>query len=37
MNAVAAAQQRAVDVEQIRVLRIPGKARLDVHARFVGR
>jgi hypothetical protein len=37
VDAVAAAQQRAVDVEQIGVLRIPGKTRLDGDARFVGR
>jgi len=37
MDAVAAAQQRAVDIEQIGVLRVPGKARLNGDARFVGR
>ena len=37
MHAVAAAQQRAVDVKQIRILRIPGETRLNGDARFICR
>ena len=35
VHAVAAAQKRAVDIEQVRVLRIPGKPALDGSPRFV--
>ncbi len=36
VDAVAAAQQRAVDIEQIGILPVPGKPRLNCDARFVG-
>jgi hypothetical protein len=34
VNAVAAAQQCAVDIEQIGILSVPGETRLDGNARF---
>jgi hypothetical protein len=35
MNSVAAAQEGPVDVEEIRVLRVPGKTWLDGDTRFI--
>ena len=37
MHPVAAAQERAVDVEQVCVLSVPGKSRFDCGARFAAR
>ena len=35
MHAVAATQERPVDVEEIRILRVPGKTWLDGDTRFI--